>query len=248
MAGHSKFKNIMHRKGRQDAMRAKAFSKLAREITVAAKMGTPDPDMNPRLRMAVLAARAQRMPNDNIKRAIDKAKGAGEGENYENIRYEGYGPNGVAVIVEALTDNRNRTAGDIRATFSKLGGNMAETGAVSFMFDRVGRIYYPAKAASADAMFEVALEAGADNVESDDEWHEIITKLEDYGTVLDALVAKFGDPDEAALIWKPNVMTPITDPDQAKTIMRLTDTLEENDDVQAVFSNVEMSDELAEGL
>lgn len=229
-------------------MRSKAFSKLAREITVAAKMGIPDPDSNPRLRAAVLAARAMRMPNDNIKRAIEKATGAGEGDNYENIRYEGYGPNGVAFVVETLTDNRNRTAGDLRAAFSKLGGNMAETGAVSFMFDRVGQIYYPAKAASADAMFEVALEAGADNVESDDEWHEILTKMEDYGAVLDALVAKFGDPDEAALVWKPNVMTSITDPDQAKTIMKLTDLLEDHDDVQTVSSNVEMSDELAESL
>lgn len=248
MAGHSKFKNIMHRKGRQDAQRGKMFSKLAREITVAAKTGTPDPDMNPRLRTAVLAARAQSMPSDNIKRAIEKAAGGADNENYENIRYEGYGPSGVAIIVEALTDNRNRTAGDVRSTFSKLGGNLGETNSVSFMFDRVGEIVYPAKAASADAMFEIALEAGADNVESDEEGHWITTKPEDFNAVSHALAQKFGDPESASLIWQPNVSAPVNDADTAKTIMRLIDTLEDHDDVQSVSTNVEIPEEITAAL
>lgn len=248
MAGHSKFKNIMHRKGRQDAQRSKMFSKLAREITVAAKMGAPDPDMNPRLRLAVMQAKAASMPSDNIKRAIDKAAGAGEGEGYENIRYEGYGPSGVAIIVEALTDNRNRTAGDVRSTFSKLGGNLGETGSVGFMFDRVGEIWYDIKSGGADAMFETALEAGADNVESDAEGHEIITKPEDFAAVAQALTAKFGDPESASLVWRPNVMAPITDLDTAKTLMRLIETLEDYDDVQSVATNMELSDEISANL
>ena len=248
MAGHSKFKNIQHRKGRQDAQRAKIFSKLAREITVAAKMGLPDPESNPRLRLAVMAARSQSMPSDNIKRAIEKAAGAGDDANYENVRYEGYGPHGVAIIVEALTDNRNRTAGDVRSTFSKLGGNMAETGAVSFMFDRVGQILYPVKTASSDAMFEAALEAGADNVESDDDSHEIITKIEDFSAVSDALTKKFGDPEQTGLIWKPKVPAPVDTVEHANVIMRLIETLEDFDDVQTVSTNMEMSDDVAAAI
>src|ERR1700687_1067856 len=189
MAGHSQFKNIMYRKGRQDKMKSKLFGKLAREITVSAKMGLPDPDMNPRLRAAIIAARAENMPKDNIERAIKKAIG-GEGEHYEQIRYEGYGPGGVAVIVEVLTDNRNRTAGEVRSTFTKSGGNLAETGAVSFMFDRVGVIEYDAKAANADAMFEVALEAGADDVVSSESGHEIYAAPENFGAANKALEAK----------------------------------------------------------
>ena len=196
MAGHSQFKNIMHRKGRQDAVKSKLFGKLAREITVSAKLGLPDPAMNPRLRAAIMAARAENMPKDNIERAIKKASG-GDGENYEEIRYEGYGPGGVAVIVEVLTDNRNRTAGEVRATFTKSGGNLAETGAVSFMFDHVGVIEYDAKAASADAMFEAALEAGADDVVSSESGHEIYAAQDHFGSVAKALEAKFGEPRKA---------------------------------------------------
>ena len=189
MAGHSQFKNIMHRKGRQDAVKSKLFGKLAREITVSAKIGLPDPAMNPRLRAAIIAARAENMPKDNIDRAIKKAAG-GDGENYEEIRYEGYGPGGVAVIVEVLTDNRNRTAGEVRATFTKSGGNLAETGAVSFMFDHVGVIEYDAKAAGADAMFEAALEAGADDVVSNESGHEIYAAPDRFGSVAKALEDK----------------------------------------------------------
>src|SRR6202050_4833281 len=201
MAGHSQFKNIMHRKGRQDAAKSKLFGKLAREITVSAKVGIPDPDMNPRLRAAVIAARAENMPRDNIERAIKKASG-GDAETYEEIRYEGYGPGGVAVIVEVLTDNRNRTAGGVRAAFTKSGGNLAETGAVSFMFDRVGVIEYDAKTASPDAMFEAALEAGADDVVSSDSGHEIYVAQENFGAAAKALETKFGDPRKASLVWR----------------------------------------------
>src|ERR1700688_1343437 len=201
MAGHSQFKNIMHRKGRKDAAKSKLFGKLAREITVAARLGTPDPAMNPRLRAAIMAARAENMPKDNIERAIKKATG-GEGENYEQIRYEGYGPGGVAVIVEVLTDNRNRTAGEVRAIFTKSGGNLAETGAVSFMFDHVGVIEYDAKAASADAMFEAALEAGADDVVSSESGHEIYVAQDRFGSVAKALEQKFGEPRKSALVWR----------------------------------------------
>ena len=202
MAGHSQFKNIMHRKGRQDKAQSKLFSKLAREITVAAKIGLPDPAMNPRLRAAMIAARAENMPKDNIERAIKKALG-GDAENYDEMRYEGYGPGGVAVIVEVLTDNRNRTAGDVRATFTKNGGNLAETGAVSFMFDHVGVVEYEAKAASADAMLEAAIDAGADDVVSTGDGHEIYTTVDSLGSVSKALEAKFGEPRKSALTWKP---------------------------------------------
>src|SRR6187200_1153804 len=193
MAGHSQFKNIMHRKGRQDAMKSKLFGKLAREITVAAKLGTPDPAMNPRLRMAIIAARAENMPKDNIERAIKKSQG-GDTENYDEVRYEGYGPGGVAVIVEALTDNRNRTAGEVRSSFTKSGGNLAETGAVSFMFDHVGVVEFDAKAASADAMLEAAIEAGAEDVVSGDNGHEIYTAVDSLREVAKALESKFGEP------------------------------------------------------
>ncbi len=201
MAGHSQFKNIMHKKGKQDAIRSKVFSKLAREITVAAKLGLPDPAMNARLRAAVTAARAENMPKDNIERAIKKASGA-DGENYDEVRYEGYAPGGVAVIIEALTDNRNRTAGDVRSYFTKAGGALAETGAVSFMFDHVGLIEFPAKVASGDAIMEAAIEAGAEDIQSGEDVHEIITALESLRDVAQVLESKFGEPRKASLIWR----------------------------------------------
>ncbi|MBA4789504.1 MAG: YebC/PmpR family DNA-binding transcriptional regulator [Pseudomonadota bacterium] len=240
MAGHSQFKNIMHRKGRQDAMRSKLFSKLAREITVSAKMGLPDPNMNPRLRAAILAARAENMPKDNIERAIKKAAG-GDAENYEEIRYEGYGPGGCAVIVEALTDNRNRTAGEVRSYFTKSGGNLAETGAVSFMFDRVGLIEYPADKASDDAMMEAAIDAGADDVSSSEHGHEIICASDSLAEVQKALEAKFGEPSKARLAWRPQ-NTVAVDDETAEKLLRLVENLEDNDDVQTVTANFELSD------
>jgi YebC/PmpR family DNA-binding regulatory protein len=242
MAGHSQFKNIMHRKGRQDAQKSKLFGKLAREITVSAKMGVPDPAMNPRLRAAIIAARAENMPKDNIERAIKKATG-GDAENYEEIRYEGYGPGGVAVIVEVLTDNRHRTAGEVRAAFTKSGGNLAETGAVSFMFDRVGVIEYDAKAASGDAMFEAALEAGADDVVSSDGGHEIYMAQDRFGSAGKALEAKFGEPRKASLVWRPQNTVAIDD-EQGETLLKLLDSLNEHDDVQNVYANFEVSDAL----
>lgn len=242
MAGHSQFKNIMHKKGRADAARAKLFSKLAREITVAAKLGLPDPAMNPRLRAAVLAARAENMPKDNIERAIRKSQG-GEGENYDEIRYEGYGPGGVAIIVEALTDNRNRTASEVRANFTKNGGTLAETGAVSFMFSKVGLVQYDAAKASADAMLEAAIEAGADDVSSSDAGHEIITSPESFADVQKALEAKFGEPKKAGLVWRPQ-NTVAVDDENGEKLMKLIETLEDNDDVQNVYSNFEISDAL----
>ena len=240
MAGHSQFKNIMHRKGRQDAQKSKLFGKLAREITVSAKLGTPDPAMNPRLRAAVIAARAENMPKDNIERAIKKASG-GDGEHYEEVRYEGYGPGGVAVIVEVLTDNRNRTAGEVRATFTKSGGNLAETGAVSFMFDHVGVIEYDAKVASGEAMFEAALEAGADDVVSSEDGHEIYAAPDHFGSVAKALEAKFGEPRKAALTWRPQ-NTVAVDDEQGEKLLRLIENLNEHDDVQNVYANFEVSD------
>ena len=246
MAGHSQFKNIMHRKGRKDAVRSKVFGKLAREITVAAKLGLPDPDMNPRLRAAVLAARAENMPKDNIDRAIKKASG-GEGENYEEIRYEGYGPAGVAVIVEVLTDNRNRTAGEVRATFTKSGGNLAETGAVAFMFDHVGVIEYASAAASADAMFEAALEAGADDVVSNESGHEIYAAPDKFGSVAKALEQKFGEPRKASLVWRPQ-NTVAVDDEQGEKVLKLIESLNDSDDVQNVYANFEVSDALVEKM
>jgi YebC/PmpR family DNA-binding regulatory protein len=242
MAGHSQFKNIMHKKGRADAARAKLFSKLAREITVAAKLGLPDPAMNPRLRAAILAARAENMPKDNIERAIKKSQG-GDAENYDEIRYEGYGPGGVAIIVEALTDNRNRTASEVRATFTKGGGNLAETGAVSFMFSRVGAVEYDASKASADAMLEAAIEAGADDVSSGPAGHEVITAAENLHEVARALEAKFGEPRKSGLVWRPQNSVPVPDED-GERILKLIESLEDNDDVQNVYANFEVSDSL----
>ena len=242
MAGHSQFKNIMHRKGRQDAAKSKLFGKLAREITVSAKIGLPDPAMNPRLRAAVIAARAENMPKDNIDRAIKKATG-GDAESYDEIRYEGYGPGGVAVIVEVLTDNRNRTAGEVRATFTKSGGNLAETGAVSFMFDHVGVVEYDAKAASADAMLEAAIEAGAEDVASSEAGHEIYTTQDSLREVAKVLEAKFGEPRKAALIWKPQNTVAVNE-EQGERLLKLIEALNEHDDVQNVYANFEVSDEL----
>ncbi|ABE41390.1 YebC/PmpR family DNA-binding transcriptional regulator [Rhodopseudomonas pseudopalustris] len=242
MAGHSQFKNIMHRKGKQDAQRSKAFSKLAREITVAAKLGTPDPAMNPRLRAAVIAARQENMPKDNIERAIKKAIG-GDSENYDEIRYEGYGPGGVAVIVEALTDNRNRAASDIRSYFTKSGGNLGETGSVSFMFDRTGVIEYDAGKASADDMLDAAIEAGADDVLSSEGGHEVFASQETFRDVAKALEAKFGEPRKAALIWKPQ-NTVAVDDETGEKLFKLMEHLNEHDDVQNVYANFEVSDAL----
>jgi YebC/PmpR family DNA-binding regulatory protein len=242
MAGHSQFKNIMHRKGRQDAAKSKLFGKLAREITVSAKLGTPDPAMNPRLRAAVIAARAENMTKDTIERAIKKALG-GDAESYEEIRYEGYGPGGVAVIVEVLTDNRNRTAGEVRATFTKSGGNLAETGAVSFMFDHLGVIEYDAKVASGEAMFEAALEAGADDVVSSESGHEIYASPDNFGSVNKALEAKFGEPRKSTLVWRPQNTVPVDD-EQGEKVLKLIDSLNEHDDVQNVYANFEVSDAL----
>ncbi|WP_210496786.1 YebC/PmpR family DNA-binding transcriptional regulator [Microvirga antarctica] len=242
MAGHSQFKNIMHRKGRVDAVRSKVFSKLAREVTVAAKMGMPDPAMNPRLRSAILAARAENMPKDNIQRAINKAVG-GEGDNYDEIRYEGYGPGGVALIIEAMTDNRNRTASDIRSYFTKSGGNLAETGAVSFMFDHVGLVEFGPDVADADTMLEAAIDAGADDVVSSEDGHEIYCANDALNEVSKALEEKFGDPKASKLVWKPQ--TPLLVDDEAgEKLMRLMETLEEHDDVQNVYGNFELSDAL----
>jgi len=246
MAGHSQFKNIMHRKGRQDAAKSKLFGKLAREITVSAKIGIPDPEMNPRLRAAVMAARAENMPRDNIERAIKKASG-GDAETYEEIRYEGYGPGGVAVIVEVLTDNRNRTAGEVRATFTKSGGNLAETGAVSFMFDRVGVIEYAAAVAGADAMFEAALEAGADDVVSGENGHEIYAAPDRFGAVSKTLEAKFGEPRRAALVWRPQNTVAVND-EQGEKLLKLIENLNEHDDVQDVYANFEVSDEFMQRM
>jgi YebC/PmpR family DNA-binding regulatory protein len=240
MAGHSQFKNIMHRKGRQDAAKSKLFGKLAREITVSARLGLPDPTMNPRLRAAVLAARAENMPKDNIERAIKKASG-GDAENYEEIRYEGYGPGGIAVIVEVLTDNRNRAAGDVRATFTKSGGNLAETGAVSFMFDRVGLVEYDAKVGSAEAMLEAAIDAGAEDVVSNESGHEIYTGQESLREVAKALEQKLGEPRRAALVWKPQNTVAVND-EQGEKVLRLMEALSEHDDVQNIYSNFEVSD------
>jgi YebC/PmpR family DNA-binding regulatory protein len=242
MAGHSQFKNIMHRKGRQDAQKSKLFSKLAREITVSAKLGTPDPAMNPRLRAAVIAARQENMPKDNIERAIKKAIG-GESESYDEIRYEGYGPGGVAVIVEVLTDNRNRAASDIRSYFTKSGGNLGETGSVSFMFDRTGIIEYDAKVASDDAILEAAIEAGADDVLSSESGHEIYASQETFRDVAKALEARFGEARKAALIWKPQNTVPVDD-ETGEKLLKLIDLLSEHDDVQNVYANFEVSDAL----
>ena len=235
MAGHSKFKNIMHRKGRADSARSKLFSKLSREITVAAKAGLPDPNMNARLRLAVNNAKGESLPKDVIDRAIKKASG-GDADAYEEIRYEGFGPGGVGVIVEVLTDNRNRSASTVRSTFTKYGGNLGETGAVSFMWDRVGEIGYPAAAGSEDKVMDAAIEAGAEDVESDEDGHTIYTAFADLSEVAAALEAALGEPKSTNLVWRPKVRTPITG-DAASSLMKLLETLDDDDDVQKVYSN-----------
>jgi len=246
MAGHSKWANIQHRKGRKDAARSKLFSKLSKEITVAARMGDPDPEKNPRLRLAVKEAKGQSMPKDNIERAIKKATG-GDAETYDEIRYEGYGPNGVAIIVEAMTDNRNRTASNVRSTFTKHGGNLGETGSVAFMFDRKGEIVYPASAGDADAVMDAAIEAGAEDVESAEDGHVIYTADTDLNDVSTALEAALGESDSTKLIWKPQTTTEL-DLETAQKLFKLIDALEDDDDVQSVTANFEVSDEVMAAL
>jgi YebC/PmpR family DNA-binding regulatory protein len=246
MAGHSQFKNIMYRKGAQDKKRSKMFSKLAREITAAAKIGLPDPAMNPRLRSAVLAARAQNMPKDNIERAIKKSQEAG-GADYAEVRYEGFGPGGVGIIVEALTDNRNRTAGEVRSIFAKHGGNLGETGAVSFGFNRVGEIEYPLAVASPEAMLEAAIEAGAEDCESDNEAHWLTASVEAYHEVAAQLEKKFGPAKSAAIVWRPQNTVDV-DEERGEKLLKLIDGLEDSDDVQTVYANFEMSDKVMEKL
>ena len=246
MAGHSKFKNIQHRKGAQDKKRSAQFSKLSREITVAAKMGMPDPDMNPRLRLAVNAAKAQSVPKDNIQRAIDKAIG-GDAESYDEMRYEGYGPGGVSIIVEALTDNRNRTATNVRTAFSKNGGNLGASGAVSHGFDRRGLITYPASAGDADSVFEAALEAGAEDVESTEDEHSIWTSMDALHEVAKALEATLGAAESAKLAWKPQLLVEV-DEANAATLLKMIDALEDDDDVQTVWGNYDVSDEVMANL
>ena len=246
MAGHSKFKNIMYRKGAQDKKRSALFSKLSREITVAAKMGLPDPEANARLRAAVIAARAQSMPKDNIQRSIDKAAG-GEGDNYEEIRYEGFGPGGVAIIVEALTDNRNRTATNVRTIFSKNGGNLGASGSVSHGFERLGLIEYPESAGDADKVLEAAIEAGADDVESDEDGHRIWTSIDSLHQVARSLEALLGEGEGAKLAWKPATEVEVRG-DEAQTLMKLIDALEEDDDVQTVWGNYDVPEDELERL
>ncbi len=242
MAGHSKWANIQHRKGRQDKIRAKLFSKLSKEITIAAKMGDPDPEKNPRLRLAVKQAKSQSMPNDNIDRAIKKSV-AGEGEDYEEIRYEGYGPNGVAVIVEAMTDNRNRTASTVRSTFTKNGGNLGETGSVGFMFERKGAVSYPVESGDADTVMMAAIEAGAEDVESSEDGHIIWCADTDLNDVSNALEADLGESEETKLVWRPTTTTEL-DLEAMQKLMKLIDALEDDDDVQTVTTNFEASDEV----
>ena len=241
MAGHSKFKNIMHRKGRADAVRSKLFSKLSREITVAAKAGLPDPAMNARLRLAVANAKAESMPKDNIDRAIKKGAG-GDGESYDEVRYEGFGPGGVAIIVEGLTDNRNRAAANIRTIFSKNGGNLGASGSVSFQFDRLGELTYPAKVGSEDKVMEAAIEAGAQDVESDEESHIIYTAYEDFAEVAAALEGVLGEAKSTKIVWRAKNLTPISG-DPVATLMKLVDALEDDDDVQSVYGDYDISDE-----
>ena len=246
MAGHSKFKNIMHRKGKQDKARAKVFTKIAREITLAAKSGLPDPAMNPKLRLALQSARAENMPKDNIERAIKKATG-GEAEDIEPVRYEGYGPGGVAIVVEALTDNRNRTGAAVRAAFSKHGGNLGATGAVSHMFDHVGEIVYAPDAGSADKILEAAIEAGADDAASDEDGHLITTSFDSLGTVAGALEEALGEPKSVKLVWRPNITSEV-DEKNAVTILKLIDVLEDDDDVQSVYANFDISEDVLNKL
>lgn len=248
MAGHSKFKNIQHRKGAQDKKRAKLFTKLVREILTSAKSGQADPAMNPRLRSAMAAARIQNVPKDRIDRALFQASNPSDGDNYEEMRYEGFAPGGIAMIVEALTDNRNRTASEVRSSFTKYGGNLGETGSVSFMFDHVGIIEYPAKVASNDQIFEAALEAGAEDVDSDEEHHIIYTSVENFSAAEAILVAKYGDPTEAHIGWRPKNVIEINDKERAEKLMKMIDMLEDSDDVQRVFGNYELSEELYKSL
>jgi YebC/PmpR family DNA-binding regulatory protein len=243
MAGHSQFKNIMFRKGAQDKKRGKIFTKLIRELTTAARMGLPDPNANPRLRAAVLAARQANMPKDTVERAIKRGAGGDSGENYDEVRYEGYGPGGIAVIVEALTDNRNRTASEVRAAFTKSSGALGETNSVSFMFDRVGEIVYPAATADADDMLEAAIEAGADDVASDDERHVVYSSADDFNAVRDALEQRFGAAETARLAWRPKTTSSI-DEDTATSLFKMLETLEDSDDVQNVYANFEVADDV----
>jgi YebC/PmpR family DNA-binding regulatory protein len=246
MAGHSQFKNIMHRKGRQDARRARVFTRLLREVQVAARAGLPDPTMNPRLRAAIQAARAENVPKDKIENAVSKGSGA-DADNLEEVRYEGYGPSGVAVIVEALTDNRNRTASDIRATFNKLGGSLGESGSVAFQFERIGEIRYPASAGDPETVLEAAIEAGAEHCESDADGHVVMCAPDDLNDVREALEARLGVPEKAALDWRPQA-TVTVEGDTAQTVMRLLEALDDNDDVQRVIANAEFPDAMLERL
>jgi YebC/PmpR family DNA-binding regulatory protein len=248
MAGHSQFANIKHRKGAQDAKRAKIFTKLIREITVSAKTGQPDPEFNPRLRNALIEARSKNLPKDRIEAAIKKATSGIDGDNFEEIRYEGYANGGVAIIVQALTDNRNRTAGEVRSIFTKSGGSLGETGSVGFMFDHVGIVEFEGKVASEELMFETALEAGADEVESSDEMHLIITSTENFAQVRDVLIAKFGDPLSAKLDWRAKTTTEISDLESAQKLIKLIDNLEDCDDVQSVTGNYVFTKEILEKL
>ncbi|MGB8840629.1 MAG: YebC/PmpR family DNA-binding transcriptional regulator [Aliidongia sp.] len=244
MAGHSQFKNIMHRKGAQDKKRGKVFTKLIRELTTAARSGLPDPAANPRLRAAVTAARQSNMPRDTIDRAIKRGAGGEDGDNYEEIRYEGYGPGGIAVIVEALTDNRNRTASEVRTAFTKSGGTLGETNSVSFQFSRDGQVTYPAGTGSPDAMLEAAIDAGADDVESDEDEHRIICALDDLATVRDALEAKFGPATAAKLVWRPQTLVPVGEDEVAQALFKLVEALEDSDDVQTVYANFDIPDDI----
>lgn len=246
MAGHSKFKNIMHRKGRQDAARARNFTRLVREVQVAARTGLPDPTFNPRLRMAIQAAKAANVPKDNIERAIKKAEGS-DGEAFEEIRYEGYGPGGVAIIVEAVTDNRNRTASDVRSAFSRNGGTLGETNSVSFQFDRVGQVTFRSDVATADEMLEAAIECGAEECESSEEGHDIVCAPDDLSNVSEALEERFGPSEQAMLTWRPQSIIQL-DEDQAPTLIKLMEVLDDNDDVQRVVANFEIPDDILEAL
>jgi YebC/PmpR family DNA-binding regulatory protein len=247
MAGHSQFKNIMYRKGAQDAKRARMFAKIAREIMVAAKSGLPDPNSNPRLRAALASARAANMPKDNVERAMKRALGGDDGTIYEEVRYEGYGPGGVAIIVESLTDNRNRTASEVRSTLTKYGGNLGETGSVGFMFERLGMLQFDSIKFDFDKVFEAAVEAGAENVETLEGTHEVTCSMDSFASVRDQLHETLGDPIEAKIIWKP-LNTIACNEDTARTLFKLIDILEDNDDVQNVYANFEVSDDIANKL
>jgi YebC/PmpR family DNA-binding regulatory protein len=247
MAGHSKWANIMHRKGAQDSKRAKRFTKLVREVIVAARSGMPDPEHNPRLRAAIAAAKSQSVPKDNIERAIKKVQGGGEGENYDELTYEGFGAGGVAVMVDAMTDNRNRTAAEVRSIFNKFGGTLGETGSVNYLFQRAGSIRYPLDVASTDDMFEAALEAGAEDCTHDEDGHEVICAPDAFGEVSESLSSRFGDAESATLIWKPQT-TIAVDEDQATSLFKLIEALDDSDDVQQVSANFDVSDDIMRRL